>query len=132
MALSTARLQWCARVALMASLAAPAPLLAQDAVGTMGSQQLRTQDLKRVIDAQPPEVRKQLATDLGALDRLVRSELVRQAILTEARQKQWDKKADVQLLMERARDQVLITSYVNDLARPAANYPSEQIKSYEA
>ncbi len=134
MALSTARLQWCARVALMASLAAPAPLLAQDAVGTMGSQQLRTQDLKRVIDAQPPEVRKQLATDLGALDRLVRSELVRQAILTEARQKQWDKKADVQLLMERARDQVLITSYVNDLARPAANYPSEdEIKGfYEA
>jgi len=134
MALSTARLQWCARVALMASLAAPAPLLAQDAVGTMGSQQLRTQDLKRVIDAQPPEVRKQLATDLGALDRLVRSELVRQAILTEARQKQWDKKADVQLLMERARDQVLITSYVNDLARPVANYPSEdEIKGfYEA
>jgi peptidylprolyl isomerase len=134
MALSTARLQWCARVALMASLAAPAPLLAQDAVGTMGSQQLRTQDLKRVIDAQPPEVRKQLATDLSALDRLVRSELVRQAILTEARQKQWDKKADVQLLMERARDQVLITSYVNDLARPAASYPSEdEIKGfYEA
>jgi peptidylprolyl isomerase len=118
----------------MASLAAPAPLLAQDAVGTMGSQQLRTQDLKRVIDAQPPEVRKQLATDLSALDRLVRSELVRQAILTEARQKQWDKKADVQLLMERARDQVLITSYVNDLARPAASYPSEdEIKGfYEA
>jgi peptidylprolyl isomerase len=91
----------------------------------MGAQQLRAQDLKRIIDAQPPEVRKQLATDLGALDRLVRSELVRQAILAETRQKQWDKKADVQLLMERAREQVLITSYVNDLARPPANYPSE-------
>lgn len=134
MTLSTARLQWPARVALVAALAAPAPLLAQDAVGTMGAQQLRTQDLKRVIDAQPAEVRKQLATDPGALDRLVRSELVRQAILAEARQKQWDKKADVQLLMERAREQVLITSYVNDLARAPASYPSEdEIKGfYEA
>jgi peptidylprolyl isomerase len=120
------RLQWCGVVALFATLAAPVPVLAQqDVIGTMGTQQVRTQDLKRIIDAQPPEVRKQLATDLGALDRLVRSELVRQAILAETRQKKWDKKPDVQLLMERARDQVLITSYVNDLARPPANYPSE-------
>jgi peptidylprolyl isomerase len=134
MSSSIARFRWCACVALVASLAAPASLVAQDAIGTMGSQQLRAQDLKRIIDAQPAEVRKQLATDLGALDRLVRSELVRQAILTEARQKQWDKKADVQLLMDRARDQVLITSYVNDLARAPAAYPSEdEIKGfYEA
>jgi hypothetical protein len=88
MALSTSRLKWWVRGALLASLAAPASLLAQEAIGTMGPQQLRAQDLKRVIEAQPAEVRKQLATDLGALDRLVRSELVRQAILTEARQKQ--------------------------------------------
>ncbi len=125
MALRTACMQWCAGVVVVVSLITPALAFAQDVVGTMGAQQLRAQDLKRIIDAQPPEVRKQLATDLGALDRLVRSELVRQAILTETRQKQWDKKADVQLLMERAREQVLITSYVNDLARPPANYPSE-------
>ena len=126
MAICAARTQWYAGAALVISLLVPAALHAQqDAIGTMGAQQLRAQDLKRIIDAQPPEVRKQLAADLGALDRLVRSELVRQAILTETRQKQWDKKADVQLLMDRARDQVLITSYVNELARPPANYPSE-------
>lgn len=130
-----ARFRCCAHMVLLVSLVTPASVRAQqDAVGTMGAQQLRTQDLKRIIDAQPAEVRKQLATDLGALDRLVRSELVRQAILIEARQKQWDKRADVQLLMERARDQVLITSYVNELARPPATYPSEdEIKGfYEA
>jgi len=124
MVLTAARTGWRA-AALLASLALPAPLLAQEVVGAMGSQQLRGADLKRVIDAQPPDVRKQLATDFGAMDRLVRSELVRQAILAEARQKQWDRKPDVQLLMERAREQALITSYVNDLARPAPNFPSE-------
>ena len=61
----------------------------QPVVASMGPQQIRAAELKRIIDAQPPEVRRQLSTDLGALDRLVRSELVRQAILAEARQKKW-------------------------------------------
>ncbi len=103
----------------------------QSVVASMGPQQVRAAELKRIIDAQPPEVRRQLFTDLGALDRLVRSELVRKAILAEARQKKWDKRPDVQLLMERAREQALLTSYVNDLARPAPNYPSDdEIRGY--
>jgi parvulin-like peptidyl-prolyl isomerase len=103
----------------------------QEAIASMGAQQLRTIDLKRLIEALPPEARKRLAGDLGALDRLVREELVRQVILTEARQQAWDKKPDVQLLMERAREQALLQAYVNSLARPAASYPSEdEIKGY--
>jgi hypothetical protein len=74
----------------------------QEVMATMGNQQVRTADLKRLIDALTPDVCKRLATDLGALDRLVREELVRQTILGEARQ-QAGTKPDVQLLMERAR-----------------------------
>jgi len=105
-----------------------------DVVATMGAQQLRAADLKRLIDALPPETRKRLAGDLGAVDRLVREELVRQAVLTEAKQQGWDKKPDVQLLMDRARDQALVQAYVNNLARPAPGFPSEdEIKGfYEA
>jgi peptidylprolyl isomerase len=103
-------------------------------MATMGNQQVRALELKRLIDALTPDARKRLATDLGALDRLVREELVRQTILTEARQQGWDKKPDVQLLMERAREQALLQAYVNSFARPAAGYPSEdEIKGfYEA
>jgi peptidylprolyl isomerase len=106
----------------------------QEVMATMGNQQVRALELKRLIDALTPDARKRLATDLGALDRLVREELVRQTILTEARQQGWDKKPDVQLLMERAREQALLQAYVNSLARPAAGYPSEdEIKGfYEA
>jgi peptidylprolyl isomerase len=103
----------------------------QDVIATMGGQQVRGADLRRLIDALSPEARKRLATDLGALDRLVREELVRQTILAEARQRAWDRKADVQLLMERAREQALLQSYVNELARAPANYPTEdEIKGY--
>jgi peptidylprolyl isomerase len=117
-------------VATMA-LTTAAAAAAQDLIGKMGAQELRLLDLKRIIDAQPPEVRKQLATDLGAMDRLVRSELVRQFILAEARQQGWEKKPDIQFQMERARDAALLQSYVNNLARPPATYPSEdEIKAY--
>ena len=125
------------RVTLLCAVAAASlalsPVHAQqpDVIATMGTQQLRAADLKRLIDALSPDARRQLSTDLGALDRLVREELVRQTILAEARQQGWDKKPEVQLLMERAREQALLQSYVSSFARPASAYPSEdEIKGF--
>jgi peptidylprolyl isomerase len=118
-------------VALIFVVAPCAHAQQPEVIGAMGNQQVRSADLKRLIDALPADARKRLATDLGALDRLVREELVRQSILTEARQQGWDKKPDVQLLMERAREQALLQAYVNNLSRAAPGYPSEdEIKGY--
>ena len=102
-------------------------------VGKMGNVEIKASDIRRIIDAQPPEVRKQM-TGASELDRLVRSELVRQSLLIEARSKGWDKKPDVALMMERARDQALLQMYVSNLARPPAEYPTEDEirKAYEA
>jgi peptidylprolyl isomerase len=90
--------------------------------------------MKRMIDAQPPAVRKQLAGDIGAMDRLARNELVRQSIVAEAKQQGWDRRPEVLYQMERARETALLQAYVNNLARPAPTYPSEdEIKGfYEA
>ncbi|HTS52596.1 MAG TPA: peptidylprolyl isomerase [Burkholderiales bacterium] len=116
---------------VLSSVWAAVPAQQPDVIATMGAQQLRAADLKRLIDALPPDARKRLAGDLNALDRLVREELVRQSILTEAKQQGWDKKPDVQLMMDRAREQALLQAYVNNLARPAAGYPSEdEVKGY--
>jgi len=100
----------------------------------MGTQEIKGADLKRLLEAFPLEARKRMATDLAALDRLVREELVRQFIVGEAKQQGWDKKPDVQLAMDRARDQALLQAYVNNLARPPASYPTDdEIKeAYEA
>jgi peptidylprolyl isomerase len=108
------------------ALALAAQAVAQDVLGVMGNQQVRATDVKRLIDALPPEARKRLQADSGALERLVREELVRRTVLAEARQQGWDKKPGVQLLMERAREQALLQAYVNSLTRPAASYPSEE------
>ena len=99
---------------------------AEDLVGKMGDVELHSFELKAILEAQPPDVRRQLATDSAALERLVRSELMRKAVLNEARQKGWDKRQELQPLIERARDQVIVSSFVSNVAKPGDGYPSEE------
>lgn len=104
---------------------------ADDLVGKMGDVELHSTELKAILDAQPPDARRQLATDPAALERLVRSELMRKAVLNEAKQKGWDKRPELQPLIERAHDQVVVSSFVGNVARPGDGYPSEdEIKQF--
>src|SRR5882672_9190871 len=59
---------------------------------------------------------------------------MRKAVLNEAKQKGWDKRPELQPLIERAHDQVVVSTFVGSVARPAEGYPSEEeIKQfYEA
>jgi parvulin-like peptidyl-prolyl isomerase len=108
---------------------------AQDTVvGKMGNVEIKTSEMLRLIDAQPPEVRRQITGGLTELDRLARSELVRQSLLAEAKSKGWEKKPEVAFVMERAKEDALLQVYMSDVARPPAGYPSEDDvkKAYEA
>lgn len=99
---------------------------AEELVGKMGDVELRSSELKAILEAQPPDARRQLANDPAALERLVRGELMRKAVLNEARQKGWDKRQELQPLIERARDQVIVGSFVSNVAKPGDGYPSEE------
>ena len=104
---------------------------AEDLVGKMGDVELHSSELKAILEAQPPDARRQLATDPAALERLVCSELMRKAVLNEAKQKGWDKRQELQPLIERARDQVIVSSFVGNVAKPGDGYPSEdEIKQF--
>lgn len=96
-----------------------------DIVAKLGAAEIRISDLQKLIDTQAPDVRDQLLKSPQALDRLVRAETYRRALIEEARTKGWDKRPDVSVQMERARDQVLLTSYMNELAKPPAEFPGE-------
>jgi peptidylprolyl isomerase len=119
---------------LIGGARAQQPAAGDAVIGKMGNVEVKTSDVRRIIDAQPPEVRKQIAGGIPELDRLVRNELVRQALLAEAKAKGLDKKPDVVLIMDRAREQALLQVYMNDVARPPANFPSEEDvkQAYEA
>jgi peptidylprolyl isomerase len=102
-----------------------------DTVARLGSVELKAAELKALLEAEPPAVRAQIAASPEALDRIVRTELVRRAVLAEALAKGWEKRPDVAAQIERARSQVIVTTYVNNLARPPADFPSEaEIKAF--
>jgi parvulin-like peptidyl-prolyl isomerase len=113
---------------MIALLCAPfvSAQIADDVVAKLGAVEIRVSDLQKLIETQPPDVRDQLLKSYPALDRLVRTEVYRRALLEEARTKGWDRRPEVVAQMERAREQVLVSSYMNDLAKPPAEYPSEQ------
>ena len=111
---------------LLISLMLCSAAAGQDLVGKMGDVELHSSELKAILETQPPDARRQLATDAAALERLVRSELMRKAVLNEAKQKGWDKRQELQPLIERARDQVIVSSFVGNVAQPGDGYPSEE------
>jgi peptidylprolyl isomerase len=106
------------------ALAAPAAS-AQDAVARMGAIVISAAEVKALLDAQPPETRKALAESPEALEQSLRTELVRRAVAAEAQAQGWDKRQEVAARLARAREEVIVTTYVNNLARPAADYPTD-------
>jgi peptidylprolyl isomerase len=115
------------RTPLIILMAAASQIAAaqSSAVAQLGAIQLSASDVERVLAAQPPEVRAQLAASPAVLVRVLQTELVRRALLAEALANGWDKRPEVAARIDRAREQAVVTSYVNSLARPPADYPPE-------
>jgi len=121
----------CAALLLPAGLLLGTAVSADDVLGKMGDAELHSSELTAVLETQSADARRQLGNDAAALERLVRSELMRKAVLNEARQKGWDKRPELQPLIERARDQVVVSSFVANIAKPPQGYPSEdEIKQF--
>lgn len=116
------------------TLAGPPPLQAAEendvVVGRLGGVKLTAAETRRLLSFMGADARKQTVDSPGDLEKLVRAELVRRVVLAEAREKGLDRKPEVQYLMERGREQALISAYVQGLARPPAGFPTdEEIKT---
>lgn len=94
-------------------------------VAKMGKTELKISDLRKIVEDQSPEIRQQIQNNPQALEQLLRVEIMRRALLAGARQNNWDKKPEINQQIEAAKEQVIVTTYLNNLARPAADYPSE-------
>lgn len=113
-----------ALTALAAGSAWGATAPASPVLGRMGATEVRVDQISELIAAQTPDVRKTLAAQPDTVKDLIRAELLRRAVLGEARQANWDKRANVAIAMERAREQVMIEHYLNSRAEPEAAYPA--------
>lgn len=110
-------------MALLSALSVPMIGNCEDILGRMGSLEIKSAELKRILSARGIDTNARFSVE--DLDKLLRDELVRRAIIDEAKAKGWDKKPETLDRMERARDDALISVYVSGISKPAAEYPSE-------
>ncbi|NWG87711.1 MAG: peptidylprolyl isomerase [Hydrogenophilaceae bacterium] len=101
-----------------------------DVVARMGDTTLTLAEVRQIAAQNPAEAQNAPQ----GIERLVRTELVRKAVAKEARKQGFDKKPEVSAQMERAVEQALVAAYMNSIARPPADYPSEDVlkQAYEA
>lgn len=97
-----------------------------EVVAKLGGAEVRRSDVLRLVAANPPEARSELLQSPELLGRLATTEVFRRAVLAEAKAKGWEKRPEVLEQLERAREQLLVTAFLNDVSRPAADYPGEQ------
>lgn len=94
-----------------------------EVVARMGEVELKASEVKRIIDLVPDQLQDRITPQ--SVDRFVRIEITRRALLDEAKRQGFDKRMEVRIAMERAQEQALVQSYVNSIARAPAGYPSE-------
>jgi parvulin-like peptidyl-prolyl isomerase len=98
-------------------------------VARMGSISLTEADVKAIMQTNPAEARSP-----QGLEKRIRTEIIRRGIAAEARRQSFDKKPEVAARMDQAAEQALVASYMNSIAQPANDFPSEALlqQTYDA
>jgi peptidylprolyl isomerase len=110
----------------LAGAALDAAAQTDDVIASLGGVEMRASELRKLVAAQPSVLRDRILATPAALDRLVRVEMLRRALAREARSKGWDKRPEVIEQMDRAREQALVSSYMDNLARAPGDFPSDK------
>ncbi|HTP61765.1 MAG TPA: peptidyl-prolyl cis-trans isomerase [Burkholderiales bacterium] len=111
------------RAGVLAACLAPAVAAAQD-VATLGDVKITADEVKQLAKMQP-QVKQQILGSEKSLESLVQQELVRRALFEEAAAQGWDKRPEVAGAAEIARERVILTAYLDGLARVPDGYPDE-------
>ncbi|HUZ74471.1 MAG TPA: peptidylprolyl isomerase [Stellaceae bacterium] len=105
--------------------AAPSARAAGETIANLGSQAISASEVEQYLPPLSPEQREQAAKDPNASLQLVRSAIGRKLLLDAALKASWQKKPEIAAEIERARDEILITSYLQSVALPSPSYPSD-------
>jgi peptidylprolyl isomerase len=106
---------------------------AAQVIAKAGAVELTEVDVRRLVTALPAETRAAVATSDGALEQLVRSELVRRMVAGEMKKQGFDRDPAALAELERLREDVLLRLWIERNARVPEGYPSaaEVAAAYE-
>ncbi len=88
----------------------------------MGAIEIKRSDMERLLGKVPA---KATPEQIRAINQALRTELIRRTLLDEATRAAWDKKPEVRQQIDAAREQVIVSTYINQQVRPAADYPTQ-------
>jgi peptidylprolyl isomerase len=118
-----------ASLCLAALVLLPAAAFAQTAA-TLGKLSINADEVRQIVGSNN-ELSQRFKASADAIDPILREELVRRALINEARAKGWDKQAAVARQIEQAANSVILSTYVAGLSTPPADYPGDpEIKAF--
>jgi peptidylprolyl isomerase len=114
---------------LLAAASDPTTIIAQ-----RGDVKVTVADIQQMIDTADAATKARLQANPGSLADLIRDRVLREALLEEAHAAKWDEKPDVKARAEDARAQVIVQSFVANMAQPKVAEPTDQdiAVAYEA
>ena len=114
-------------LALVALGAAPAAAqqLPAAPVARMGAIGLSPAEVEIFLRGLTPEIRAQATASREALDGLIRAELTRRAVAAEAAKASWADRPEVAAMIDQARQQVIVETWLTAKSEPPAAEPPE-------
>lgn len=111
-----------------------AAMKGSEVIAQVGGSDVTADELRAVVASLDARSQAAVLRDPALLGQTVRAILANRLVLKEALSKKWDQQAATVAQLARARDNVIIESYLNSVSVPPENYPSEaDIKSvYDA
>ena len=94
-------------------------------IAKVGESEVKADDIKPLIEKLPLRDQLLLSKDPAALNKLVRELIVQQLVFKEALSKKWEQQPEVAAQLERIRQQTITQSYLQSLAIPPADFPSQ-------
>jgi len=109
-----------------AGKAAPSKIDVSKPVATLGTISISRADMDAVLRGLPSEQRLQLQADRASLDQWLRGRLAEKALIEQATLQGWPERPEIHRVLELARDQVVLRTYLESVSQPPGDYPSQQ------
>jgi parvulin-like peptidyl-prolyl isomerase len=94
-------------------------------IARVGDTEVKLDEIRASIESLDARDQATLARDPSLLAQTVRTILMRRVVLKEALTKHWDQEPAVATLIQRARDNTVVESYLQSVSKPPESYPSE-------
>jgi len=93
-------------------------------IARLGATEFRAADFANFVRLLDPELRKKAIADPEVRNKLIGLELARIAVLNEVKARNWQQRPEVARQIERARDDVLVNSYLASVSTLSKDFPS--------